>query len=75
VTLRIPESLTQRAYRAIRDDILKGRLNGQQRLTEAFFVERLGVSKSPVREALNRLEAEGLVTIELRRDSVLFHLW
>ncbi|MGH9469295.1 MAG: GntR family transcriptional regulator [Terriglobia bacterium] len=67
--LRIPENLTQRAYRAIRDEILKGRLNGKQRLTEAYFAERLGVSKSPIREALNRLEAEGLIIIEPRRGA------
>lgn len=67
--LKIPENLTQRAYRAIRDEILKGRLNGRQRLTEAFFAERLGVSKSPIREALNRLEAEGLMVISPRRGA------
>lgn len=67
--LRIPDNLTQRAYRAIREDILKGKLNGGQRLTEAFFAERLGVSKSPIREALNRLEAEGLVAISPRRGA------
>jgi DNA-binding GntR family transcriptional regulator len=72
--LRIPENLTQRAYRAIRDDILKGRLNQKRRLTEGFFVERLGVSKSPVREALNRLEADGLVVIEPRRGATIVNL-
>lgn len=72
--LRIPENLTQRAYRAIRDEILKGKLNGKQRLTEAYFAERLGVSKSPIREALNRLEAEGLITIEPRRGASVANL-
>lgn len=72
--LRIPENLTQRAYKAIRDEILKGKLNGQQRLTEGFFAERLGVSKSPIREALNRLEAEGLITIEPRRGASVINL-
>lgn len=67
--LKIPDNLTQRAYRAIREEILKGKLNGRQRLTEAFFAERLGVSKSPIREALNRLEAEGLVVISPRRGA------
>ncbi len=72
--LRIPENLTQRAYRAIRDDIVKGRLNGKQRLTEAFFVRRLGVSKSPIREALNRLEADGLIVIEPRKGASVVSL-
>lgn len=67
--LKIPENLTQRAYRAIREEILKGKLNGSQRLTEAFFAGKLGVSKSPIREALNRLETEGLVVIAPRRGA------
>lgn len=67
--LKIPDNLTQRAYRAIREEILKGKLNGRQRLTETFFAEKLGVSKSPIREALNRLEAEGLVVIAPRRGA------
>lgn len=33
------------------------------------MANQLGISKSPVREELNRLEAEGLVCIELRRGA------
>jgi DNA-binding GntR family transcriptional regulator len=69
VALRIPDSLTQQAYRAIRDEILKGKLNGQMRLTEGFFAGRFKISKSPIREAMNLLEAEGLVTIRPRRGA------
>jgi len=67
--IRIPENLTRQAYRSIRDEILLGKLNSGRRLTEDYFAERFEISKSPVREALNRLEAEGLVKIVPRRGA------
>jgi DNA-binding GntR family transcriptional regulator len=67
--LHIPENLTQQAHRLIREDILTGKLGREQRLTEEFFAHRFHISKSPVREALNRLEAEGLVEIVPRRGA------
>lgn len=67
--LKIPENLTQQAYRSIRDEITSGRIDGQQHFTEAYFAERYGISKSPIREALNRLESEGLITIIPRRGA------
>ena len=41
------------------------------RLTEELLSDQLGISKSPIREALNRLEAEGLIRIEARRGAYL----
>lgn len=67
--LKIPENLTQQAYRSIRDEIIAGKINGQQHFTEAYFANRYGISKSPIREALNRLESEGLITIIPRRGA------
>ena len=67
--LKIPENLTQQAYRAIRDEIISGKIDGQRHFTETFFAQRYGISKSPVREALNRLESEGLITIIPRRGA------
>ena len=67
--LRIPENLTQQAYQFIRDEIIKGKLDGRQHLTEGYFASRFGISKSPIREALNRLESEGLITIKPRRGA------
>jgi DNA-binding GntR family transcriptional regulator len=67
--LRIPENLTQQAYQSIRDEIIKGRLDGRQHLTEGYFASRFGISKSPIREALNRLESESLITIIPRRGA------
>jgi DNA-binding GntR family transcriptional regulator len=74
VGLKIPENLTQQAYRHIRDEIIQGRLDGRQHLTENYFADRFRISKSPVREALNRLESEGLITIVPRRGAFVAEL-
>ncbi len=49
-------------YAAVRDDIASGRLRPGDRLRETEIAERMGVSRTPVREALKRLEADGLVS-------------
>ena len=72
--LKIPENLTQQAFRYIRDEIIRGKLGGRQHLTENYFAERFGISKSPIREALNRLESEGLITIVPRRGAYVVDL-
>ena len=69
--LKIPTNLTSLAYKSIKDYILEGRLDEESRLTEEFLSSQLGISKSPIREALNRLEAEGLIRIEARRGAYL----
>lgn len=69
--LKIPSNLTSLAYKSIKDYILVGRLGEDSRLTEEFLSTQLGISKSPIREALNRLEAEGLIRIEARRGAYL----
>ena len=70
----IPNNLTTLAYNSIREYILQGRLDDTSRLTEDFLSNQLGISKSPVREALNRLEAEGLIRIEPRKGAYLRRL-
>ncbi len=54
-------SLTDRAYREIKDRIIRYRLKPGARLRIDHLSARLGMSQTPVREALNRLEQEGLV--------------
>jgi len=56
-----PESLTQIVYQALRDAIISKRLLPGQRVSEASLARQLRVSKTPVREALLRLQAIGLV--------------
>lgn len=56
-------SLRGQVFQAIREDILKGRYKENDELREATLGKELGVSRTPVREALRQLELEGLVKI------------
>lgn len=55
------ETLADQAYGAIRDAIASGELRRGEKITERGLAERLGVSPTPVREALRRLEQDRLV--------------
>jgi GntR family transcriptional regulator, vanillate catabolism transcriptional regulator len=59
--LQSPPSQTVKALLSLRDLILKGALAPGERLSELVIVERLGVSRTPLRAALIRLEEEGLI--------------
>ncbi len=52
----------ERVLDKLREAILSGRFQPGQRLIERELVEQLGVSRTPIREALRKLELEGLVT-------------
>lgn len=49
-------------YQQLRNDILEGEIEPESKLSIAVLAERYGSSAAPVREALSRLAAEGLVT-------------
>lgn len=51
----------RKAYEVIRNEIIEGHYAPGDRITEAEIVESAEVSRTPVREALHRLEAEGLI--------------
>lgn len=55
------ESAQVRALLKLRELILSGELAGGTRIAELAIVERLGVSRTPIRAALMRLEQEGLL--------------
>ncbi|MCR6485113.1 GntR family transcriptional regulator [Amycolatopsis sp. OK19-0408] len=55
------DTLADRVYRAIRDAITTGELRPGQKVTERGFAEQLSVSPTPVREAIRRLEQDGLL--------------
>jgi DNA-binding GntR family transcriptional regulator len=59
----------ERAAGAVREMILHGELPAGARLAEVELAERLGVSRTPVREALTRLAAEGLVELAPNRGA------
>src|SRR6185436_11729631 len=49
------------AYRSLRGLILAGKLQGGERLNQDELAKRLNVSRTPIRQAVLRLENEGLV--------------
>ena len=51
-------------YEVLRAAIIEGRLRPRQKLNEVDLGNHLGISRTPVREALMQLEKEGLVTID-----------
>ncbi len=57
-------SVSERIARQIRDDVRDGRLAPGQRVTEAQVTSQFKVSRGPVREALRRLEADGILAFE-----------
>lgn len=59
------------AHAALRDSILARRLRPGQRMREVELTEWLGISRTPVRQALARLEIEGLLTLQPRLGLVV----
>ena len=62
---------SDRAYETLRDEILQWRLAPGTVLGEVEQAARLGVSRTPIREALSRLSAEGLVEAQSGRGLVV----
>ena len=56
-------------FNTLRQAILIGELKPGERLMEIHLADRLGVSRTPIREAIHKLEREGLVTIIPRRGA------
>lgn len=74
MALERPKSLRELALENLRQSIVDGTLKMGQTLSERGISEDLGVSKSPVREALAQLRDEGLVTIEPQKGARVFTL-
>jgi len=55
--------LSERAYQVIKEAIISLELGPGEKLKESTLAEELGISKTPVREALTRLQHEGLVNV------------
>jgi DNA-binding GntR family transcriptional regulator len=64
-------SLGERAYRRLRDGIVQGTLRPGSRISERSMANALGISAQPVREALRRLEQDGMVVTLPRRGTVV----
>lgn len=69
-----PPSLAESVLERLREDIVSGDLKLGELLSERVLAERLGVSKTPVREALAQLRLEGLVRVVPQRGAFVFSL-
>lgn len=58
-------------FQTLRNAILKGELQPGERLMEIQLAQRLGVSRTPVREAIRKLELEGLAIMIPRRGAIV----
>ena len=64
-------SQSETAYRRLFDAILKGEIQPGDRVREVEVSERLGLSRTPVRDALRRLETEGVIEHRPRQGAVI----
>lgn len=69
-----PQSLPDLAYEKLREAIFDGTLKAGSPLRQDDIAMRLNVSRLPIREALRRLESEGLVLLRPRRGYVVASL-
>jgi DNA-binding GntR family transcriptional regulator len=68
-----PPPLGSTAYQRLRWDIVHGVLRPNEALIEGELSERLGISRTPVRESLQRLADDGLIVMRRRRWYVYEH--
>src|SRR5436190_6040404 len=70
---RLPAHPTVRevAYRRLRQLIVDGTLAPGTRIFENELADQLGISRTPLREALRQLETEGLIALSARRGAVV----
>lgn len=59
------------AYITVRDRIVRGVYPGASRITEQEIADSTGVSRTPVREALRRLQAEGFVKVTANHGAIV----
>lgn len=69
-----PKTAHEFAYESLRDRILGGQLAPGTALVQASLAQDLGISMTPVREALRNLASEGLVTMSAHRGAVVTRL-
>jgi DNA-binding GntR family transcriptional regulator len=62
-------SLSDLAYREIENMILGGEIGSGKRLNDSLLARQFGISRGPIREAINRLAAAGLVNVVQNRGA------
>lgn len=71
----IPKTLSQSIYNYLKDAITNNKLKSNQKINEKEIAQLFEVSTTPVREAVLRLGAEGFVTINSHRETVVKEIY
>ena len=69
-----PLSMVEATMNGIRSLIINGKLSLGQQLTESYLQKSFGFSKTPIREALAQLKAEGIVVSEVHKGFRVFKM-
>jgi DNA-binding GntR family transcriptional regulator len=64
-------SASEQAYRHVKDAVLDGALPGGDLISEGDIADALGISRTPVRSAFERLESEGLLKLYPKRGALI----
>jgi len=67
--LKNPPNLKEAVYQRLKESIVRGEIPAGSKIVETLISRKLGVSRTPLREAVNRLEQDGLVKIIPRRGT------
>jgi DNA-binding GntR family transcriptional regulator len=70
-TVELPPSFPEHVQYLLETEIVEGRLPAGERVTEEELVQRLGISRTPIREAMRVLEATGLIVRRRGRGSYI----
>lgn len=72
--LKRPRTLREQIVFSLRESIIRGDLEPGQKLTEPVLAEKLGISRTPIREAFRQLETEGFLTVVPRKGAMVSDL-
>jgi len=70
----VSETVSERVYRIIKNAIIEGTLKPGERIVQENLTQQLNVSRTPVRDALQRLSSEGLVVLTAFHGAEVFEL-
>jgi len=67
--IKNPPNLKEAVYQRLKESIIRGEISAGSKLVETQISQKLGVSRTPLREAINRLQQEGLLETYPRRGT------
>jgi DNA-binding GntR family transcriptional regulator len=67
--IKNPPNLKEAVYQRLKESIVRGEISAGSKIVETLISQKLGVSRTPLREAINRLEQDGFVEIIPRRGT------